>query len=221
MKYYSQAKQDEWVCTILGMKQGGYFVDLGAYDGIGVSNTFALETELGWSGVCVEANESFYRSLVNNRKCPCIHAAVSNRNGVCKFGYDKIDAVGGTSVPCFTLNTILEQVSAPKEIDYLSIDIEGHEVEVLQAFDFTRWNIKLITAEHNLYLGNQKMKADLYTILTSNGYVRVVEDAVCLEKHPSVYGKPFEDWYISSEYLGAYKSAINEWNVNNGKESIQ
>jgi hypothetical protein len=71
-----------------------------------------------------------------------------------------------------------------------------------------------------LYLGNSKIKNDLYDLLTINGFVRVVEDVICLEKHPSVYGKPFEDWYVSKKHLDVYRNKINEWNLSIGKETV-
>jgi FkbM family methyltransferase len=213
MKYYSQANQDKWVCTVLNNKTNGYFIDLGAHDGIGCSNTYILEKNYNWNGVCVEAKKESYNSLVRHRTCKCIHGAVSNKNGICKFSdsKEKIDS-DGTEVPEYTLDTILTLVNSPKEIDYLSIDIEGHELAVFEAFNFSNWDIKLMTVEHNLYLNGPDMKYKLFNILSNNGFVRVVNDAICLDKHPSVYGKPFEDWYVSSNHISSLEKYINTWN---------
>ena len=214
MNYYSQANQDKWVCSILNHKIGGYFVDLGAYDGVGISNTYALEKHYGWSGVCVEAKKTSYDSLVRNRSCHCVYGAVSNENGTCRFSNssEKID-LSGLEVPCYTLDSILSTVNAPYDIDYLSIDIEGHEFAVLNSFDFSKWKIKLMTVEHNLYCSGSEMKDKLFSLLSENGFTRVVNDAICLDKHPSVYGKPFEDWYVSNTYLTELEPNIKNWNI--------
>ena len=65
---YSQSQQDEWVCEFYKGKQSGYFVEVGAHNGIQSSNTYFLEKELNWKGVCIEANESLFSDLTKNRK---------------------------------------------------------------------------------------------------------------------------------------------------------
>ena len=58
MKYYSQINQDEYyINNIISHKKNGRFLDIGAGDGILESNTYCLEKYLGWSGICVEAQE--------------------------------------------------------------------------------------------------------------------------------------------------------------------
>ena len=98
-----------------------------------------------------------------------------------------------TRSPMFTCFKMHETKS--NNIDFLKIDIEGHELVVLSSFDFSKWNIKLMTVEHNLYCNGSDMKDKLFSLLSNNGFTRVVEDAICLDRHPSVYGKPFEDWF--------------------------
>ena len=66
MKYYSQAGQDQWVHNIVGDK--GFFVDIGAYDGVQTSNTYALEL-LGWDGICVEGHPLYFAACQKQRQC--------------------------------------------------------------------------------------------------------------------------------------------------------
>ena len=199
--YYSQSGQDEWVDKIFRSKRDGFYLDIGAYDGIESSNTAYLGRELGWKGLSVEANRSAYDSLVANRPDSTnIFAAVTNYDGTCNFsGFSISD--GGSPVPCFKLNTLLEQYNAPERIDYLSIDVEGSEYAILEYFDFYRWQIGAMTVEHNLYCWGDENKNKIYELLTKNGFVRVVEDAPCLDTHPSVYQQPYEDWYVNTTIL--------------------
>lgn len=62
MEYYSQVGQDRWVINYFGENYKGFFIDIGAYDGISISNTYALE-KLGWKGICVDANISCEKNL--------------------------------------------------------------------------------------------------------------------------------------------------------------
>jgi hypothetical protein len=61
--FYSQYGQDIFISGLFQGKKDGVFVDIGAYDGIIMSNTYYLERELGWTGVCVEADKEIYERL--------------------------------------------------------------------------------------------------------------------------------------------------------------
>jgi len=211
MIFYSQSDQDKWVCFLLNNKVNGYFIDIGAYDGISTSNTYTLEKFLNWNGICIEANPSAFFNLNQNRRCINVHAAVSDNNGTCTFGADSIGS-GNTIVNCFTLDKILLDNNCSKDIDYLSIDIEGHEYNVLSNFDFNTWKIKLMTVEHNLYCSGPTNKNKLYELLTNSGFTRVVDNARCLDKTPAYYNQPYEDWYINTCYLDSLSHNIKEWN---------
>ena len=65
--------QDIWVLDILNHKRGGTFVDIGAHDEIHLSNTYLLEKEYNWSGICIEANSDTFEKLKGNRmECVCL-----------------------------------------------------------------------------------------------------------------------------------------------------
>ena len=198
--YYSQSNQDKWVVEFFKFKKNGYFIELGAYDGIQTSNTYYMEKNLGWEGLCVEANPRVYESLIKNRTSKNINVALNNYVGECFFTNDKITTTG-VKVPCDTLNNILREHNCPKNIDYLSIDIEGYEYIVLKDFNFKEWSIGLMTVEHNLYCDGNDRKDKLFTLLTNNGFTRVVEDAPCLDKNPLYHNKPYEDWYVNNNLL--------------------
>lgn len=191
--YYSQSGQDKWVIETLN-KKDGFFVDVGAYDGIQTSNTFALEL-MGWNGICIEANPDVFMQLEKNRKCTVIDQAVTNCAGLVLFSGDRINLNSGAKVWGNTLDKMLKTWEAPKVIDYLSIDIEGHEYTSLKDFPFDQYKFKLITIEHNLYCDGPKNKELLFNLLSSKGYERVKEDVKCLDTNPLYYMQPYEDWY--------------------------
>lgn len=64
-QFYSQAGQDKYLIeNIYKNKEKGFFIDIGAHDGITYSNTYYLEKELGWSGICIEPNPKIYKQLL-------------------------------------------------------------------------------------------------------------------------------------------------------------
>lgn len=186
--FKSQAGQDKWVCEELNFKKNGFFVEIGAYDGIESSNTFYLEKFLQWNGISIEPNLKAFNALCINRKSININCAILSYNGNCNFNKDRV-IIGLGDTPCNTLENILIKNKAPKNIDYISLDVEGSEYEILSCFPFENWNINLWTIEHNLYLNGSINKNNIYEIMSKNGYERIKEDVLADGKFP------FEDWY--------------------------
>lgn len=198
--FYSQSGQDRWVDKIMKQKRDGYFLDIGAYDGVQTSNSYFFESERGWTGICIECDPGPFSILNGFRKSKNFPVAVTDYDGTCKFSNMSISDVG-IEVPCRRLSGILEEADAPEFIDYLSIDIEGHEFTVLNSLDLDRWRFGAMTVEHNLYAVGDENKNKIYELLTAYGYVRVVEDAVSLDTNPAWYLKPYEDWYVNEEII--------------------
>lgn len=175
--YYSQCNQDKFVYeNYFHSLTNGTFVDIGAHNGITYSNSFFFENELGWRGLCVEPNPEVFDELKKNRSCISVNGCVTNKSGPGKFlmvtGYaemlsgliDKFDpqhierikseiaAHGGTckviDVNCYLLNDLLEMYGVP-HINFLSIDTEGGEFDIIQSIDYNRFKIDVITLEDN------------------------------------------------------------------------
>jgi FkbM family methyltransferase len=204
MNYLSQAGQDKWVIDFFKGKRDGYFVDIGAYDGKEISNTYLLEKEFGWDGVCIEPSIKMFRKLRENRNCRLLNRAAYSRNTIMSFDdigvSSLITPVGKHRIKASTMRTILDEVGAPNVIDYISLDTEGSEYEVLLGFPFDKYDVVLWTIEHNVYYNTDKqtiLKENIMKILTENNYVRVREDVLC-NGDPRY---PFEDWYVNSRYL--------------------
>ena len=78
---------------------------------------------------------------------------------------------------------MLKKHNAPKKIDYLSIDTEGSEYEILNSFNLSEYDIKIITCEHNYSSDREK----IYKLLIKNGFERKFSDF-----------SEFDDWYIKT-----------------------
>jgi len=168
VEFIGQELQDMYAYLYFKGKRDGYFIDIGAYDGIAISNSYALE-KIGWNGICVEPVPEIYDKLVKNRKCECINAAIYNEDGkILNFiqtkggrsGFitDMTDSmiesaesegiVGKYSVKTKTFESLMENKKV-KHIDFMSIDVEGAEFAVLESIDFDKYKFDLITIENN------------------------------------------------------------------------
>lgn len=197
----SQLGQDLWVLEQTNHKRNGFFVEFGATDGVLLSNTWLLEKEFGWHGICAEPNPKFIKKLKHNRNCvvssACIGAKTGEKvkfifadafGGMQQHFYDDMhgdkrsayfDTEGCSILETISLNDFLEQHGAPVDIDYLSIDTEGSEYEILQSFPFDRWRIQLMTIEHNF----TDRRKDIRTLMEQNGYC-------CIEMQ-------WDDWFYN------------------------
>lgn len=177
--YYSQIGQDQYfIENIAKFKKNGFYLDIGANDGIHTSNTAALDFHLGWKGICVEANPNLIPSLTKNRPNAIIVEAAcwkcnqnldleitdSHNDGIEGHLLSRISNLGRDqkqfnkhfdqskkiiTVNGRTVTSILEEnYYVPCTIDYLSLDTEGSELEILQSIDFSKIDIKFMTVEH-------------------------------------------------------------------------
>lgn len=190
-KKYSQSGQDAFVLSYFKNKRNGVFIDIGANDGKELSNTYYLEKELGWTGICFEPIPAIFERLDKNRDCIKIMAGVADKKSIEKFTYVdgpshmlsgmtkeynprhlqrvqlEVERYGGKIVEvdmqCVVLNDVLEQYNM-YDIDYLSIDTEGNELKILKTIDFDKFNIKIMTIENNY---NDPVQT---SFITSKGY---------------------------------------------------
>jgi FkbM family methyltransferase len=185
---YSQLGQDLEVLKTLNNKRNGYFIEIGANDGIQLSNTYLLETMYDWTGICIEPIPDVYNSLVKNRpkSLHCNRAIFSESNKIIKFDIaNKYNLLSGISeyIDChtktvnknktqievltLTFNDLLIQYNAPAYIDYLSLDTEGSELEILKSVDLNKYTFGLIDVEHN-YI--EPRRTQIRELLEANGY---------------------------------------------------
>jgi FkbM family methyltransferase len=210
-KSKAQLFQDLFVLFVLNEKRNGYFVEFGATNGVGLSNTYLLEESYGWGGILAEPARCWIDDLKKNRHCSIDFRCVWQETGkLLEFKetffrvlstIDESSRIDGFSTQEFnaqaaqartaalkykvesvSLNDLLLSHNAPLEIDYLSIDTEGSEFLILKKFAFEKYRIKLITVEHNDVSSYRK---DLFSLLSSKGYTRLFELL-----------SDFDDWYV-------------------------
>ena len=155
-----------------------FFVDIGAHDGIDCSNTAFFEMNSGWNGICIEPHPDVYLKLEENRKCIKYNCCISDKEGECDFlvisGYSEmlsgiyseydekhidriekeINLYGGSKknvkIKSRNLNNILNENNI-KKVDYLSVDTEGSEFNIIKSIDFSKTDISIISVENNGY----------------------------------------------------------------------
>lgn len=196
--YYSQSGQDKFLNEfIFRNKKNGVFVDIGAHDGIKFSNSYFFEKEKDWSGICIEANPSVFHLLKQNRSTKCINSCVTPfkqtqlhflkiegyaemLSGIYEF-YDprhllriqqEIQKHGGSyqllPIESSPLSEILDR-HALYSIDFISLDIEGGELNILKSIDYERFDIKVIVVENNYSDPN------FILFMQSKGYLLIKE----------------------------------------------
>ena len=200
----SQILQDLWVCYELDEVRNGFFVEFGATDGITNSNTWLLEKQYGWTGILAEPNPSWHAALAANRNAAIDQRCVSGGSetkvkflttddvdpelsGMAEFATgDHFAAVRERGVQleieAVSLNRLLDELNAPNQIDYMSIDTEGSEYECLRNFDFSRRTVALISVEQN-----RQTEASIESLLVAQGYQRVFREF-----------SQWDGWYVRS-----------------------
>ena len=198
----SEVRQDIFFLNQINFKRDGFFVDIGASDGITFSNTYLIEKNYGYKGILVEPSKFQAQNIEKIRKAKLIDKCVWSESGkILKF----IDAGNLSTIKNFiksdsfykerinkkvfdvetiSLTDLLDQSNAPSKIEYLSIDTEGSEFDILAAHDFSKYSFDVITCEHNFTDKRNK----IYELLLSKNYERKFEK---ISRH--------DDWYVKKD----------------------
>ncbi|NOX39472.1 MAG: FkbM family methyltransferase [Alphaproteobacteria bacterium] len=195
--------QDVWALFECDAKKGGYFVDFGATNGTTMSNSLILARKFGWSGIVAEPNPVFHERLHRLRKCDisvkCVHShsagtldficaehPMFSRLGVASEGAQIAQIEQTIPAQTISLNDLLDEYDAPDLIDFISIDTEGSEFDILSAFDFSKRRVNMFTIEHNF----QPRRDQINSLMQENGYVRRFAEM-----------SRFDDWYIRNDLV--------------------
>ena len=199
----SQIKQDLFVLSQTNFKRKGFFVDFGASNGIDLSNSYLLEKNYDWQGILAEPCRIWHESLFENRKVAietkCVWKESNQKLLFNQTNYAELSTIDDFSakdshaqyrqggliyeVETISLNDLLAKYNAPYQIDYLSIDTEGSELDILENFNWDRYSFEAITVEHNYTINREK----IYRLLENKGY-----------KRKFVEFSLFDDWYVKN-----------------------
>jgi Methyltransferase FkbM domain len=209
-KSRSQLGQDIFALAVKGSSSPGFFVEYGATNGIDLSNTYLLETKFGWKGILAEPARAYHYNLLRNRSCiidtRCVYSesglsldfleTENNATSLTEYSTIADYAESGDAhakarlenatkykVDTISLMDLLDSNDAPSLIDFMSVDTEGSEADILEMFPFgTKYHIKSLCVEHNYV---QQKRKRINQLLVRNGYRRVFTEF-----------SRWDDWYL-------------------------
>jgi FkbM family methyltransferase len=188
--YYSQFGEDRILAEIFNRKKQGLCIEVGANDGVNDSNTMYFES-IGWNCILIEPNPVLCKMIRASRNATLVEVAASDKNGETSLfvaegaerahgvstinpaeeALNKIKSYGFTysevKVNTRSLNDILENLKIDHQIDFISVDVEGHEMEVLKGFSIEIWKPTVILVEDN----SNCEKFDVRNYLKNYGYL--------------------------------------------------
>jgi len=170
--YFSEAGQDMLVKdNFFKNQKSGFFLEIGAFDGIEGSNCYHFEKFMNWEGIAIEASPLQFKKLKKNRNCKLMNIAIGSENKQVEFyevveGFTQMSGINNLNfkdsferikkksnskinkinIECKTFEKL---VLSDQIIDLISIDIEGNESDVLKTINFDKYKIKVIILENN------------------------------------------------------------------------
>jgi FkbM family methyltransferase len=163
-KKYSQHDEELFILEYFAGREGGVFVDVGAFDYKDMSNTFRLESDLGWSGIAIDALEEFRPGYELHRpntkffayyisdtssdpaKFYVVEGRRNQSTGVKENADSKTRAITTIEIPQITLDDLLDREGV-QQVDFLNMDIELAEPAALRGFDIDRFRPELVCIE--------------------------------------------------------------------------
>ena len=210
-KYKSQLFQDIFASFIVGERFDKTFLEFGATDGLNLSNSYMLKNFLGWKGILSEPSPQWHDSLKINREeteiiTKCIWSETGktlnffmSETGIFSTLSDYVDSDINSlpentkkrkkagkliTVNTISLNDVIKDYFHNKPPSYISVDTEGSEYEILEAFNFKKFRPIVFTIEHNFTIYEKKIN----DLMILNNYIRVFKDITA-----------FDAWYVSEE----------------------
>jgi len=222
--YYGQHREDVYIEELLSHIKNGVCIEVGAYDGISLSNTLHFE-EMGWKALCIEPIPLAFEKCKTIRK-ECYQCCISDKDyddkefnifhlndNLCAISSlvpddrlieshkHMITDVTKCNVKVRSLNSLLEELHFPKNIDFISIDTENTELDVLKGIDLNIYNVTLFVIENNF---NEPF---IEEYLSQFSYVKINRIAVndfYIKKKYEVFHGELQDGKYVDQVLASY-----------------
>lgn len=200
-KSRSQLGQDIIALSRVGTSDPGFFVEFGATNGLDLSNTYLLEDSFGWKGILCEPAIAWHKELKSNRLAAidtrCVYSVSGKQLNFTEGSNKELSGITAFAVAderisrdkksvsyqveTVSLRDLLRTYDAPAHIDFLSIDTEGSEFEILKDFAFEEYSFGFICVEHN----RTHIRGKLNQLLIKNGYYQIHSEL-----------SQWDDWYV-------------------------
>jgi FkbM family methyltransferase len=194
---YSQKHEDLIIDKILKFQKKGFYVDVGASDPVRFNNTFRFYKK-GWRGINIEPNAVLMEKIKKARKNDInLYMGIGSSGKVLKFyiffphtlsTFSKAEADNylkqgfplekESEIRLETMAEMLEKNAGGKKIDFLSIDIEGNDLEALKSNDWNKFRPRIICVELNTHDGNKEEALAIENFLKENGYIKKYDNGL-------------------------------------------
>ena len=193
----SQVFQDLFVIYYSKFKYKGYFIEIGGGNGVDLSNTYLLEKKYKWKGIICEPDRK-NQSLIKKKRetylekkpldinCNKKKVFFENHDAYKSSLNKSQDFVKKYLTKTICLNHLIKKKKIKDIIDYISIDTEGNEFEIIKKFNFKKFRVNMISIEHNF---DQKKRYKIYNLLKKKNFERVFKNLSYMD-----------DWYINKKF---------------------
>lgn len=183
---------------LLESKQTGFYIDVGAFDGLHANYTKYFE-DIGWQGIAIDPHPTSFSKLESNRTCTKENIVISDHDGESEFNWSdsapmtsRVDLSGKkarihnqddvikTILPCMTITSLCEKYSV-RHVDFLKIDAEGHDWAIINGIDFSKITISFIVLEVWENHEKEKYKLSIEKLLNA-GFTNITNDYESTER---------------------------------------
>lgn len=182
MKHLPRPQPSDIIINLFNHNENLFYIDIGAHDGVICSNTLVLDAGYNWKGICVEPNKTLFDKLTKNRNSKCYNVGISTERTQLEFalitgspeslsGFIKFfsaehkqriqNELNGCYqnfskilIPSIPLQDIIDENNL-STVDYLSIDAECADLEVIKSINFDKTYIKVLSHESQAGKSNE------------------------------------------------------------------
>ena len=181
--HFGEFAEDVFIGRLLKSINNGKYVDVGCYHPFKGSLTAKLYQK-NWRGINIDVSKTsidlfnIARKRDINLNCAISdfnektfyfqNGMINQQNSLQKSSDDQIKV----DINCYTLNTVLENNDF-HDFDYLNVDVEGTELNVIKGINFKKYKPKLITIENNEMIPEEYFQSEIFKLLEQNNYVFV------------------------------------------------